>query len=142
LAALALLTAGCALRVVSEPLAYAVAAPFAWKLLPISAMLELAAVLAFALNLGYTLAAPFPAWIARDGVTADLSLYWYVTAYPSTRRILERAGLTTLSHVDRVPPGLSLRAAASADHADLDRILADLRAWFDRNLARTLREKQ
>jgi uncharacterized protein involved in response to NO len=142
LAALVLLTAGCALRVGSEPLAYSGSAPFAWKLLPISAIIELTAVLAFALNLGVTLARPFPAWIALDGVTADLPLYWYVSAYPRTRRIMERAGLATLARVRRVPQSLTLRAAAAADHADVDRIVGELRAYFERNLARTLKEKQ
>src|SRR5205814_10462565 len=37
LAALILLAIGCALRVVAEPVAYSGAAPFAWKLLPVSA---------------------------------------------------------------------------------------------------------
>ena len=142
LIALVLLTAGCALRVTSEPLAYSGAAPLAWKVLPVSAIIELTAVLAFALNLGVTLARPFPAWIALDGITAELPLYWYVSAYPRTRRIMERGGLHTLARVGRVPQSLTLRAAAEADRADLDRLLADLRAYFRRNLARTLKEKQ
>jgi uncharacterized protein involved in response to NO len=142
LAALLLLTAGCALRVASEPLAYSGTAPFAWKVLPVSAVIELTAVLAFALNIGVTLAKPFPAWIALDGVTADLPLYWYISAYPRTRRIMERAGLATLARVRRVPQSLTLRAAAAADRADVDRIVAELRVYFQRNLARTLKEKQ
>jgi hypothetical protein len=102
----------------------------------------LTAVLAFALNIGVTLAKPFPAWIALDGVTADLPLYWYISAYPRTRRIMERAGLATLARVRRVPQSLTLRAAAAADRADVDRIVAELRVYFQRNLARTLKEKQ
>jgi hypothetical protein len=49
--ALAALTLGCALRVSSEVLAYQDYAGWAWKALPVSALLELSAVTTFALNL-------------------------------------------------------------------------------------------
>lgn len=55
-ATLLLLLAGCTLRVSMEPLAYEGMAHFAWKLLPISGFLELAAVLLFALQLILTVA--------------------------------------------------------------------------------------
>src|ERR1039458_3119625 len=45
---------GCLLRVSSEPLAYEGLLPFAWKVLPISGMLELSGVLLFAANLALT----------------------------------------------------------------------------------------
>jgi hypothetical protein len=48
------LQAGCLLRVCSEPLAYEGTVSFAWKVLPVSGMLELSAVLIFATNLGLT----------------------------------------------------------------------------------------
>ncbi len=51
---LLLLQTGCLLRVSSEPLAYEGLLSFAWKVLPLSGMFELAAVLAFALNLVLT----------------------------------------------------------------------------------------
>jgi hypothetical protein len=51
---LLLLQAGCTLRVSSEPLAYEGLLPFAWKVLPVSGMLELAGVLVFAINLALT----------------------------------------------------------------------------------------
>jgi uncharacterized protein involved in response to NO len=54
---LLLLQLGCTLRVSSESLAYEGLLPFAWKVLPISGMLELSGVLLFATNL----AAHFPA---------------------------------------------------------------------------------
>ena len=47
--------AGCLLRVSSEPLAYEGFLSAAWKVLPISGMLELSAVLLFATNLALTL---------------------------------------------------------------------------------------
>jgi len=50
-----LLQAGCLLRVSSEPLAYEGFLSAAWKVLPISGMLELSAVLFFATNLALTL---------------------------------------------------------------------------------------
>jgi hypothetical protein len=51
---LLLLQTGCLLRVSSEPLAYEGILSFAWKVLPVSGMLELSAVLLFALNLVLT----------------------------------------------------------------------------------------
>lgn len=57
-ASLALLFIGCFLRVLAEPLAYDGWWHPAWKILPISAYIELAAVVAFAINLGVTLLQP------------------------------------------------------------------------------------
>ena len=52
---LALLNLGCLLRVSTEPLAYEYDWQIAWRLLPVSAVIELAAVTLFAVNLGGTL---------------------------------------------------------------------------------------
>ncbi len=52
---LLLLYGGCSLRVASEPLAYERLWAPAWKVLPYSAVMELAAVSLFALNIGVTL---------------------------------------------------------------------------------------
>jgi hypothetical protein len=49
---------GCFLRVLAEPLAYEGVWPPAWKILPISALTELAAVGFFAVNMGVTLLQP------------------------------------------------------------------------------------
>ncbi len=48
------LQTGCLLRVSSEPLAYEGLVSFAWKVLPVSGMLELSGVLIFATNLALT----------------------------------------------------------------------------------------
>ena len=48
------LQTGCLLRVSSEPLAYEGLVSFAWKVLPVSGMLELGGVLLFASNLMLT----------------------------------------------------------------------------------------
>ena len=56
LVSLLLLQFGCTLRVTSEPLAYEGFSMFAWKVLPVSATLELAGVLVFAFNLAMTYA--------------------------------------------------------------------------------------
>ena len=50
-AGLALLTIGCTLRVSSEVLAYQGYANWAWSVLPVSAMLELVGITAFAMNI-------------------------------------------------------------------------------------------
>lgn len=55
---LLLLFSGCLLRVLSEPLAYEQIWAPAWKILPVSAIIELLAVSIFALNMGVTLAHP------------------------------------------------------------------------------------
>jgi uncharacterized protein involved in response to NO len=55
-ASLLLLQTGCLLRVSSEPLAYEGIAGFAWRVLPVSGMFELAGVLIFALNMAATIA--------------------------------------------------------------------------------------
>jgi uncharacterized protein involved in response to NO len=52
---LALLNLGCLLRVSMEPLAYELDWQIAWKLLPVSAVIEMTAVVFFALNLVGTL---------------------------------------------------------------------------------------
>jgi hypothetical protein len=51
---LLLLQTGCTLRVSSEPLAYEGLLPIAWKVLPVSGVLELSAMLLFAANLALT----------------------------------------------------------------------------------------
>jgi hypothetical protein len=56
LASLLLLNSGCALRVISEVAAYEGYIPALWPLLPISALIEMAAVLAFAASLVFTFA--------------------------------------------------------------------------------------
>jgi hypothetical protein len=55
-ASLLLLQTGCFLRVTSEPTAYEGIAGFAWRVLPISGMLELTGVLIFAFNMAATIA--------------------------------------------------------------------------------------
>jgi uncharacterized protein involved in response to NO len=54
-ASLLLLQIGCTLRVSSEPLAYEGFSTFAWRVLPVSGMLELTAVLIFAVNIASTI---------------------------------------------------------------------------------------
>jgi uncharacterized protein involved in response to NO len=56
LAGLVLLTTGCLLRVSSEVLAYQHYAQWAWSVLPVSAIVEMAAVSCFALNMTVTFA--------------------------------------------------------------------------------------
>jgi hypothetical protein len=51
IAGLALLTVGCTLRVSSEVIAYQGYATWAWSVLPISALFELAGITAFAINI-------------------------------------------------------------------------------------------
>ncbi len=58
LASLALLMAGCTLRVGSEILAYQHYAEWAWRVLPVSALIEMTAVTIFAINLAWTFIRP------------------------------------------------------------------------------------
>ncbi len=66
-ASVVLLEVGCALRVTMEPLAYEHLWSSAWRLLPLSAFIELAAVSVFALNLFATLLQP-PAHLSKQTV--------------------------------------------------------------------------
>ncbi len=69
-ACLLLLQTGCFLRVTSEPLAYEGLASFAWKVLPVSGMLELGGVLLFAANMVLTFAFGQSAFAADRPVEA------------------------------------------------------------------------
>jgi hypothetical protein len=138
LASLVLLTAGCLLRVASEPLAYGELVPLAWRLLPASAVLELTAVVLFAVNMGASMMTRIPAWIGDAQVKDSLPVYWYVMSYPATRSLLIANGMTTLAAVPRVPKSLTLRDAAVADGVDVDKLLACLREFFASRRARAL----
>ncbi|HEV2388081.1 MAG TPA: NnrS family protein [Candidatus Acidoferrales bacterium] len=137
-ASLWLLALGCALRVSAESVAYASVAGPAWTWLPVSAFIELAAVLLFALNLGLTLAGPMPAWFVESSLRADLPLYFYVTSFPKTRPLLVRAGLKTLARAREVPLSLTLAEAARADGVDADALLGELRRFFKARQPRRL----
>lgn len=54
-ASLLILQVGCTLRVAGQALAYEGLAPFAWKVLPYSAGLEMTAILLFAVNMAVTI---------------------------------------------------------------------------------------
>jgi uncharacterized protein involved in response to NO len=134
-ASLWLLSAGCLLRVSSEAVAYSLGGG-AWNLLPVSAYLEFAGVLAFVVNMVATLAQPLPAWFAAQGISDQLPLYWYVTSFPKTRSVLIQAGLKTLSIAKTAPYSLSLAEAAAADHADLNHLVTELNAFFKKRQPR------
>ncbi len=136
---LLLLTAGCTLRVISEPLAYGGIVNVAWRVLPFSAFAELAAVLLFGFNLAMSLATPIPSWFGHKQVNDGMSLYWLTSSYPGTRRLLIENGLVTLARADAVPKSLSLKEAALADGADPRHLVERLGAFFDARLARSLR---
>jgi uncharacterized protein involved in response to NO len=138
-AAVVLLTAGCTLRVVSEPLAYGEIVPVAWKALPVSAFLELAAVLLFAFNIARSLATPVPSWFGHKHVNDRMSVYWLVSAYPGTRRVMIDAGLATLARAQQVPKSLTVREAAEADGVPADALVEQLGAFFDARLPHSLR---
>ncbi len=137
-ASLWLLTIGCAFRVSSESVAYSAAGGLAWTLLPVSAYIELSAVLVFALNLALTLAHPMPAWFVESSVSADLPLYFYVTGFPKTRPLLIQAGLKTLARVRRVPHSLTLEEAALSDGVDVNVLIEALRRFFNNRKPRRL----
>lgn len=139
-ASLLLITAGCALRVVSEPLAYMGISGAAWKALPVSGFVETIAVLAFGLNIAASLATPVPSWFGRKQVSDRMSVYWLVSSYPETREILIESGLATLARVRRIPHSLSLREAAVADGASREALVARLGDFFESRLPRSLRQ--
>ncbi len=123
------LTIGCLARVTSEAVAYSTHG-IAWRILPVSAYMEFAAVLLFSLNLVATALSRIPAWLGTDEVNADLPLYWYVTSFPELKAVLARAGLSTLNRAQDVPRSLSLGEAAKADDADLVTVISTVRSFF------------
>ena len=139
-ASLMLITAGCATRVVSEPLAYSGIVSIAWKTLPVSAFAELAGVILFGLNLAISLATPIPSWFGRKHVNERMTVYWLIYSYPATRPLLVQHGLKTLASVDAVPKTLSLAEAARADGVSPGLLIETLGDFFEHRLARSLRE--
>ena len=139
-ASLILITAGCTLRVFSEPMAYGGVLSVAWKALPVSAFAELTAVLLFGLNLAMSLATPIPSWFGRKQVNDRMSIYWLVSSYPATRRLLVEHGLFTLAGVEKIPKTLSLREAAQADGVSPAILVQKLGDFFETRLPRSLRK--
>ena len=137
---LVLITSGCTLRVVSEPLAYGDIVNPAWKVLPVSAFAELAAILLFGCNIAMSLATPIPSWFGRKQVNDRMSVYWLISAYPATRRLLVESGLATLALAETVPKSLTLREAAQADGIQPEILIETLGAFFESRLARSLRK--
>ncbi|MBI4446122.1 MAG: NnrS family protein [Acidobacteria bacterium] len=140
-AALWLVSLGCLLRVSSESIAYS-ATGISWEVLPISALLELSAVVIFVINMGMTLSQPVPAWFGPGGVAPHLPLYFYVTSFPKSKRVLVDAGLRTLDRVRDVPRSLTLQEAAEGDSADIQKLQAALRAFFEKRQPRQRRANE
>ena len=99
-ASLMLVTGGCTVRVLLEPLAHGGILSIAWKAVPVSAFAELAAVVLFGLNLVMSLATPVPSRFGRKQVNDRMTLYWLVSSYSATRRLLVEHGLITLAEVE------------------------------------------
>jgi hypothetical protein len=134
-ASLWVLNLGCLVRVSTESIAYS-AGGIAWNLLPFSAFLELAAVLLFFANIGLTLAHRMLVWFGPEGVKPTLTLYWCVSSFPGTRRVLIEAGLKTLAQAKEVPRTLTLAEAAHADRVNVERIFDTLRVFFSHHQPR------
>ena len=134
-----LLAVGCLARVASEAAAYSGAAGWAWKVLPASAFLELAAVLLFVANLALTLAHPPPAWFRPETMGGETPLYWYISSYPRTRRLLIAGGLKTLARTRAVPRSLTLAEAAAAEGLDVEVLVGQLHTFFRQRQPRRAR---
>jgi hypothetical protein len=139
-ASLILITVGCATRVISEPFAYGGIVSIAWKMLPSSAFAELTAVILFGFNLAMSLATPIPSWFGRKQVNERMTVYWLISSYPATRRLLVQHGLKTLTSVEVVPKTLSLAEAARADGVSPAVLIEMLGDFFEYRLARSLRK--
>ena len=125
-----LLAIGCFLRVSSEAIAYSSTGGLSWKVLPVSAFLELAAVCIFVFNLGWTMTQRVPAWFGPGVINPRTNVYFCVASFPKSKQVLVDSGLKTIATVSDIPRSLTLEEAAAADHADLNKILAALRAFF------------
>jgi hypothetical protein len=69
-----------------------------------------------------------------------MSVYWLVSSYPATRRILVEHGLITLAAAEEIPKSLSLREAAQADGVSPAILVEKLGDFFDSRLPRSLRK--
>lgn len=127
-----LLTLGCAMRVTSEAAAYGTTGGWAWRMLPLSAFTELGAVLLFVANLTLTMLQSPPAWFRLETLSGQTPLYWCVVSYPRTKRLLIKAGLSTLRGIRAIPKSLTLAEAAEADGVAADDLLRALRLYFQR----------
>lgn len=110
----------------------------AWKVLPVSAFAELAAILLFGFNIAMSLATPIPSWFGRKQVNDRMSVYWLISSYPATRRLLLESGLVTLGLAEEVPRSLSLRDAAQADGTQPEILVEKLGGFFESRLPRSL----
>jgi hypothetical protein len=137
-ATLWLISFGCLLRVSSESVAYS-GTGVAWKILPVSAFLELAGVVVFTVNMVMTLSQPVPAWFGPGGVAPHHPIYFYVSSFPKVKQVLVAAGLKTLGRVREVPRSLTLQEAAEADNADLNQLQSALRDFFTQRQPRQRR---
>jgi hypothetical protein len=137
-ATLWLISFGCLLRVSSESVAYS-GTGVAWKILPVSAFLELAGVVVFTVNMVMTLSQPVPAWFGPGGVAPHHPIYFYVSSFPKVKQVLVAAGLRTLGRVREVPRSLTLQEAAEADNADLNQLQSALRDFFTQRQPRQRR---
>lgn len=80
-----------------------------------------------------------PSWFGRKQVNDRMSVYWLISSYPATRRLLVVSGLVTLALAEAVPESLSLREAAEADGVQPEVLVEKLGAFFESRLARSLR---
>lgn len=124
------ITAGCLMRVITEAAAYGALHSWAWTWLPISAYIELLAILLFVLNLAGTMLRRAPVWFRLETITAATPLYWYTSSYPRTRAVLVQAGLSTLGRTKDVPRTLTLEEAAAADQVESEQLVQALRSFF------------
>lgn len=124
------ITAGCLLRVISEAAAYGTLHSWAWMWLPISAYIELLAILLFVINLAATMLRRAPIWFRLETITAATPVYWYTASYPATRAVLVQAGLSTLARTKDVPRTLTLEEAAAADQVESEQLVEALRSFF------------
>lgn len=69
-----------------------------------------------------------------------MSIYWLISSYPATRRLLVESGLATLAMAEEVPKSLSLREAAQADGVQPEILVEKLGTFFESRLARSLRK--
>jgi len=69
-----------------------------------------------------------------------MSVYWLISSYPATRKILVDNGLVTLGGAVRVPKSLSLREAAQADDVPPEIQIEKLGDFFESRMPRSLRQ--
>lgn len=127
-----LIVVGNLWRVASE--LATVAWPIAYRIMPVSALFELAALALFAANCLRTLWPPPDSLLQRGIVTEQSSLKTLLAEHPAIEDELVRWGLSYIARVRAVPGELTIGSFARGEGQDARQTIGRINAWLDENV--------